>query len=194
METDIQLNTITPLLSNDTVKVVIDEITQLLSRIGKSHNLNVDNLKSEFNDDILKISSKLGLKRRNRRILPADKMCMGRKLDGKQCTRGRYKEGSDYCKSHANKLPLGRIDDELIINDNDCTGKKKIKKKSDAYVLTHIETIDDQNYLVDDKNFVYSFDVNNPEFLGIKVNNQIKKVENIINLSSSSQGQTINVC
>ena len=52
-----------------------------------------------------------------------------------------------------------------------------MKKKSDAYVLTHIETIDDQNYLVDDKNFVYSFDVNNPEFLGIKVNNTIKKLE-----------------
>jgi len=31
--------------------------------------------------------------------------------------------------------------------------------------------------LVDDKNFVYSFNINNPEFLGIKVNNQINKIE-----------------
>ena len=33
------------------------------------------------------------------------------------------------------------------------------------------------NYLVDDNNFVYSFDVNNPEFLGIKENNALKKID-----------------
>ena len=43
--------------------------------------------------------------------------------------RGRYREDSEYCKSHADKLPLGRIDDELVINDvNDLNGKKNEKE------------------------------------------------------------------
>ena len=36
------------------------------------------------------------------------------------------------------------------------------------YIVTHIEEIEGSNYLVDDNNMVYSFDVNNPMFLGIK--------------------------
>ena len=44
---------------------------------------------------INKIGSKFGVKKRNRRILPNDFQCMGRKLDGKQCTRGK-RENSEY--------------------------------------------------------------------------------------------------
>ena len=53
----------------------------------------------KYNDDISKIGAKFGVKRRNRRILSSDLQCMGRKLDGEQCTRGK-KDGTDYCKTN----------------------------------------------------------------------------------------------
>ena len=45
------------------------------------------------------------------------------------------------------------------------------------YIVTHMEQLDGNNYLVDDNNLVYSFDVNNPEFLGVKDNNSLKKID-----------------
>ena len=57
--------------------------------------------------------------------------------------------------------------------------KKKNGKKSSEYILTHIETIGEINYLVDDRNFVYSFDTNNPCFLGIKIDNTLKSLDNL---------------
>ena len=54
---------------------------------------------------------------------------------------------------------------------------KKSGKKSLEYIVTKIETIGEQNYLVDDNKFVYSFNINSPEFLGIKVDNEIKKID-----------------
>ena len=130
------------------------------------------------NIDILNIGAKFGVKKRNRRILPSDKQCMGRKLDGRQCTRGRNGD-SEFCKSHQNKLPLGRIDDEYSAKEPSKRGRKRKNNvlSCNKYIVTHMEQLDGNNYLVDDNNFVYSFDVNNPEFLGIKENNCLKKIE-----------------
>ena len=152
----------------------------MLIKISQNYNLEYANLKELLAEDISKFSIKLGVKKRNRRVLPADKQCMGRKLDGKQCTRGRYKEGCDYCKSHANKLPLGRIDDVLEHKEPLPRGrKKKSGKKSTEFIVTKIETIGDHNYLVDDRNFVFSFDTKSPEFLGIKKDGEIKSLEQL---------------
>ena len=48
-------------------------------------------------------------KKRNRKHIPTCDMCMGRKIDGLQCTRRRL-PNMEYCKSHCRKLPNGRVD------------------------------------------------------------------------------------
>ena len=180
MSRELDLNSIKPLVSNDLMKTMMDEFDKMLIRVSKNYNLEYNEVKEFLKDDLSKFSIKLGVKKRNRRVLPADKQCMGRKLDGHQCTRGRYREDSDYCKSHDNKLPLGRIDDELQLKEPQQRGrKKKLGKKSLEYIVTKIETIGEQNYLVDDRNFVFSFDTKDPEFLGIKHDGSIKTLSEL---------------
>ena len=104
---------------------------------------------------------------------------MGRKLDGKQCTRGR-KDNTEFCKSHLNKLPFGRIDDDdYCVKEPSKRGRKRKNNllNCNKYIVTHIEEIEGNNYLVDDNNLVYSFDVNNPMFLGIKNEDKLQKIE-----------------
>ena len=178
-EKDFDLKKLAPLVSSDLFKFVNDEIRTIVEKICNSYNLNPNEVLQKYNIDILNIGAKFGVKKRNRRVLPSNKQCMGRKLDGKQCTRGR-KDNSEFCKSHQNKLPFGRIDD-----DDYCAkepSKRGRKKKNNVlncnkYIVTHIEEIEGNNYLVDDNNLVYSFDVNNPLFLGIKHNNVLKKID-----------------
>tara|TARA_Y100000590_G_C15194053_1_gene816082 strand:+ start:46 stop:600 length:555 start_codon:yes stop_codon:yes gene_type:complete len=177
MSLELDLNNVKPLVSNDLLKTVIEEFNKMLFKISTQYELPFAEVKELVKQDMNKFGVKLGVKKRNRRVLPKEKQCMGRKLDGHQCTRGRYREDSEYCKSHANKLPLGRIDDELAIKEPSQRGrKKKNGKKSLEYIVTSIQTIGDQNYLVDDRNFVFSFDTKSPEFLGIKIDDQIKSL------------------
>ena len=177
MSRELDLNSIKPLVSNDLLKTMMDEFDKLLIKVSQNYKLDFGHVKEFLKDDLNKFSIKLGVKKRNRRVLPADKQCMGRKLDGNQCTRGRFREDSEYCKSHANKLPLGRIDDKLEHKEPQQRGrKKKNGKKSMEYIVTKIETIGEQNYLVDDRNFVFSFDTKAPEFLGIKSDGEIKSL------------------
>ena len=170
-QTDIVLNDIKPIVPNELFKTVSNEFTKLLKKICDSNNLEYDIIKQHYNEDIVNIGSKIGVKKRNRRILPSELQCMGRKLDGVQCTRGK-RDTSDFCKSHENKLPYGRIDEPFKGKEINKRGRKK-KNKNNDYILTHMEIIDGHNYLVDDKNYVYSFNINEPKFLGIKVNNKI---------------------
>ena len=180
MDGDFDIDQIKPLVSTDILKIVLNEVDDILLKLSSHYNLSISDIRDHVKDDLNKMSIKLGIKKRNRRVLPPDKQCMGRKLDGKQCTRGRYKECSEFCKSHDNKLPLGRIDDEYVQKEPSQRGRKrKNGKKSSEYILTHIETIDERNYLVDDRNFVYSFDTNNPRFLGIKIDNMVKSLDSL---------------
>ena len=175
MTKDICLADITPIIPNDLFKVINGEIKTIIENICKDNGLDNRTILNKYNDDISKIGAKFGVKRRNRRVLSSDLQCMGRKLDGEQCTRGK-KDGTDYCKSHQNKLPFGRIDEPFKCKETNKRGRKK-KNKMNDYILTHHEIINGQNYLVDDNKFVYSFNINSPEFLGIKVNNEIKKID-----------------
>ena len=180
MNTEFDISKIKPLVSNDLLKTVIDEVDNIIAKIVTKYNLSLESVKEYIKEDISKFGIKMGVKKRNRRILPPEKQCMGRKLDGNQCTRGRHTEGSEFCKSHANKLPLGRIDDELQIKEQSPRGrKKKSGKKSLDYIVTKIETIGDHNYLVDDRAFVFSFDTKSPKFLGLKMGNQIKSLDEL---------------
>ena len=60
-------------------------------------------------------------------VLPKEVRCMGRKIDGEQCTRSR-RNGCDYCLSHSKRLPHGRIDDPNYVKK--VKGKRGRKKKS----------------------------------------------------------------
>ena len=50
-------------------------------------------------------------KKTNRRILPKNERCLGRKNDLTQCTRKR-KDGHEFCGSHIKNLPNGKVGDE----------------------------------------------------------------------------------
>ena len=176
-QSEIDIKSIKPIMPNDLFNIIQDEINNIFKKICLDYKLDIDIVSKKYNMDVTKIGIKLGVKKRNRRVLPSHLQCMGRKLDGKQCTRGR-KDNSDYCKSHINKLPYGRIDDEFKLKEPLKRGRKrKSSSKEVEYVYTHIDVIDGENYLLDNNNFVYSFDINNPVFLGIKTENGIKKIE-----------------
>ena len=66
-------------------------------------------IEKDFNEIMQKFTN--NLKKRNRKTLQNELRCMGRKIDGKQCTR-RKKNGCEYCQSHYKKLTNGRIDDD----------------------------------------------------------------------------------
>ena len=174
-ETDIKLGDISPIIPNNLFKLINYELNTIIEKICNENNLDFKDISDKYSEDITKIGTKFGIKKRNRRVLPAEFQCMGRKLDGKQCTRGK-RDNSDYCKSHENKLPFGRIDEPFKGKELKNRGRKKRVKNND-YIATHVEIIDGKNYLVDDRNFVYTFNINNPEFLGIKQNNVINKIE-----------------
>jgi len=112
-------------------------------------------------------------KRRNRKLIPKNEMCMGRKLDYKQCTRRRM-NGTDYCRSHLRKLPNGRIDQEMPISRVKAKRGRKRKvefdpKQSDPnYITLWEDIIDGERRLVDMSGNVYSFDTVHPRYLGKK--------------------------
>ena len=178
-EKDFDIKKLTPLVSCELFKFVNEEVKTIIEKLCVNYNLNLCEVLDKYNIDILNIGTKFGVKKRNRRVLPSNKQCMGRKLDGKQCTRGR-KDETEFCKSHLNKLPFGRIDDaDFCVKEPSKRGRKRKNNilNCNKYIVTHIEEIEGSNYLVDDNNFVYSFDINNQIFLGIKYEEKIKKID-----------------
>ncbi len=170
--TDISLSNISPIIPNDLFKTIFNEINVIIKKICNDNNLDYDDVISKYSLDISKLGLKFGIKKRNKRKLDHNEQCMGRKIDGKQCTRGR-RPHSEFCKSHQNKLPHGRIDEPYKNKECIKRGRKKKDKVID-YVSTSLEIINGEHYLVDDNNYVYSYNINNPEFLGVKRNNTIE--------------------
>ena len=150
-----------------------NDYTILLSLINNIFDSkNLENYKS----DVMKIGLKMGIKKRNRRMLPNDLQCKGRKLDGEQCTRSK-RLGSDFCLSHIKRLPCGRIDDGTYKKKEKGTRgrkKKNIDINEGEYIATSLEIIDGVKYLVDSNNYVYSHNIDNPVFLGVIMNDKIK--------------------
>ena len=174
------ITNITPLISNELVKIFREEIVEVLKSVSDDFDLDIseEDLISKYSPDISKIGLKLGIKKRNRRTLPKEVQCMGRKLDGLQCTRSR-RNNSDYCLSHIKRLPYGRIDDETFqFKEKGKRGRKKKVMKFDEgeYIATRSEIINGTEYLVDKDNYVYTYDVENPVFMGIKVGEDLKQV------------------
>jgi len=172
---DIDFVEIKQIIPNDLFKLINVELNKILKKVCHDNNLDSNIILEKYSDEISKIGSKFGVKKRNRRVLPFEFQCMGRKLDGEQCTRGK-RDNSQYCLSHEKKLPYGRIDEPFKLKESKVRGRKK-KDKLNDFIATHVEVLDGKNYLVDDNNFVYTFNINNPEFLGIKQNNIINKID-----------------
>mgnify|MGYP001330335647 CR=1 FL=1 len=176
--TDININQISPLISNEMFKNIFNEINVIIKKICIENNLNPEDVIAKHTSDISKLGLKYGIKKRNKRKLNKNEQCMGRKIDGKQCTRGR-RPNCEFCKSHENKLAHGRIDEPYQNKESIKRGRKKKNKVID-YVSTSLEIIDGKHYLVDDNNYVFSYNINNPEFIGIKRNNTIEKYEAVV--------------
>ena len=138
---EIDIKTINPIMPSDLFKIIQDEIDNILKKICVDHQLDIDMVSKKYNMDVTKIGIKLGVKKRNRRVLPTHLQCMGRKLDGEQCSRSRL-NNSDYCLTHQKRLPNGRIDDSNYIPKE--KGKRGRKKKfsdienSDEYIPTKL--------------------------------------------------------
>ena len=184
---DIEINKIQPMLSQNAFKIITDEMNGILRTIQKTYKIKDIDFLEIYDKQIQGLSLKLGMKKRNRRILENNIRCMGRKIDGKQCTRSRLKD-SDFCKSHKDNLPHGRVDDPNYEPPE--KGKRGRKKKSvdytdGNYIATHLEMIAGVQYLVNEEGLVFSYNIESPIFLGKKTDKgEIKKIDGNI-LSSN---------
>ena len=120
-------------------------------------------------------------KKANKRNLPKNEQCLGRKGDFTQCTRKR-KDGTHFCGSHMKKLTNGMIgDDGACFNRK--KGKRGRKRKNimenvgENDILTTKVYIEGERYLVDNKNVVYTFNQNNPVILGYLKDGSITEFE-----------------
>ena len=169
-ESNVEIKDIKPIVPSELYKIIKDETNDLLAKIASEYNLNLAELTNKYQEDISKISVKLGIKKRNRRVLPPELQCLGRKCGGGQCTRSR-KPGKEYCLSHLKNLKYGSILDENVeIKSKGKRGRKPTKQNYPAedYIAVSLEVIDDKQYLVDYNSNVYSYCKEAPVFIGRK--------------------------
>lgn len=111
-------------------------------------------------------------KSRQRKTIDVDNQCMARVASGRQCMRSRA-DGLEFCKSHSNALPYGRIDGPLVdkaIKMGRKRGRKALTEPKpdysledlplDKYIQANIVTVDQQALLQDELGFLYTYDEN----------------------------------
>ena len=166
----------TPKLSLNISNNIIEEINILMETIADDFNIKHSDFNNKYFQNISKITNILSGKKRTRRVLPKEMTCMGRKLDGEQCTRAKRSD-TEFCLSHHKNLPNGRIDD--LNYQPPVKGKRGRKKKvvydASEYIATKLEILDGQKYLVDSDNNVYTYNLENPEWIGKK--NDLDQIE-----------------
>ena len=79
---NIELNDLYPLLHSNLTKNISEEITRILKEISENYNIEYDILINKYYPNN-NFNFLFGNKKRIRRVLPTEMMCMGRKLDGK---------------------------------------------------------------------------------------------------------------
>lgn len=112
------------------------------------------------------------MKKRCKKIINQDMVCLGRKLDNKQCSRKKH-NGTDFCKSHSRKLSNGRIDQpSVLVNRNKRGRKRKVqfdpRQYDNEYVTLWEDIVDGHKVLVDNNNNVYTFNLEHPVYIGKK--------------------------
>lgn len=124
------------------------------------------------------------LKKRCKKVIPADMLCIGRKIDNKQCSRKRA-DGSDYCKSHLKKLSNGRMDQPIpVINKNKRGRKPKVqfdpRRYDNEYITLWEDIIEGEKVLIDTENNIYTFDTAAPVLIGKKDVNSTVDLKKLI--------------
>ena len=112
-------------------------------------------------------------KQRIKRVVSSERRCMARIGLGTQCSRSKMANG-DFCKSHSNSLPYGRIDESRPEKDS-----RKSKKSKDftfddldesKYVKAIVVYMDDAKYSIDSNLLIYS----GTDIVGRQVDNMIE--------------------
>jgi len=112
------------------------------------------------------------LKKRCKKTINLEMICLGRKLDNKQCTRKKHND-SDFCKSHFIKLSNGRIDQPTKINIRNKRGRKRKvdfdpRQYDNDYITLWEDIINGEKVLVDSNNNIFTFDLETPQYIGKK--------------------------
>ena len=92
-------------------------------------------------------------RKRIKNAIPTSNRCTAKRANGEQCTR-RRKDSLEFCGKHNKNLKFGRIDDKTKYSDNN------------EFLKTKEIKIDGKNYLINDKNIVFNYDMNNPMIIG----------------------------
>lgn len=115
------------------------------------------------------------LKKRCKKVVSSDLICLGRKLDNKQCTRKKH-NSTEFCKSHLIKLSNGRIDQaNNVVIRNKRGRKRKVefdpRQYDNEYITLWEDIINGEKVLLDGNNNIFTFDLENPQYLGKKTIN-----------------------
>lgn len=133
------------------------ELKLILEKISVEYSIDKDKLYEKYLDkDISKSEIKIEFKKKKRKKnvkLCKNELCMARKADGLQCTR-RRKDALEFCGKHNKNLKFGRIDDKTKYSDNK------------EFLKTREIKIEGKNYLINDKNIVFNYDIDNPMIIG----------------------------
>jgi len=175
------------ILNNGTVKFDNKLQSSMFFVDYKSINIFVNTLKTKYNISISKeiiddhIINQIpaiikeytcNLKKRCKKIINNEYICLGRKLDTKQCSRKKH-NGTDFCKSHLIKLSNGRIDEptQAIIR-NKRGRKRKVefdpRQYDNEYITLWEDIINGQKILLDGNNNMYTYDLEAPQYIGKK--------------------------
>jgi hypothetical protein len=125
----------------DVVTLKISELTNILLSISKKYKIDNDELLKYIDYSLL-----INMKAKVKPISPIN-YCIARTPNLKRCTRNR-KNNSEYCASHHFKHPYGRIDEEL---------NEELKPKKQKSIMIKLKPIiiDDVEYLIDNKKYLY---------------------------------------
>lgn len=181
--------------------VCCKSITSFYSELKSKYNINIS--KEFINKHIIENIPSIikeytsNLKKRCKKIVNTDMICLGRKLDSKQCTRKKH-NGFDFCKSHLIKLSNGRMDQPNQVSIRNKRGRKRKvefdpRQYDNEYVTLWEDIINGVKVLLDSNNNIYTYDFNAPRYLGKKmidtnIDDFILKNDIINNDSKNSSG------
>lgn len=133
------------------------ELIIMLHRICENENINFDDIKQKYLDNI-NLENDIPIKKK--RILkepPHEKRCIAYNADSERCKRSK-KDDTDFCRRHQKKQTNGTIYDEknkLEIKEINQTNNDDIDKHLDGNIIE----IDNLEYIhIPSNNFIYSFD------------------------------------
>ena len=147
-------------ISKNILSLYSEKLKDVLTDISKNYDIKRDVLFNKY----LNMDSLKGCKKRKRKNVKSENLCMARKQDGNQCTR-RRKDGCDFCGKHIKNRKYGRIDDNSNIIDK--------LAEDDNYIMTWVENFNGTEYLVDSNNIVYTKDVDCPSIVGKKISDGV---------------------